>query len=586
VGRPLFRYLRRALTESKDWPRVLTLSGLLQVFGLALPLINGRLIDLVIPHNDGHMLLVLLVGLVTLIAFQFVTMFVRSHLLVNIRTILDAKMTLGFMDHMLSLPYAFFQRRQAGDLMMRLNSNAQIREILTSGVASGAIDGILVVAYLGLVIFMSPPVALVALCLVGAQAVVFFYFRKRQILLMSGMQQKQAEGDSQLVELLSGIETLKATGHEQRTAQRWSNVYVDIMNLTMGRGRMSAWTDALLHVVSVMSPFIILVVGTLEVMKGHLTLGAMMSVTAFANGFISPVSNLVATFWQFQLVGVYLARIEDVLSTPKEQTRADLRLAPKLTGRISLEGVSFRYGPKSPLVVRDVSLEVPPGRVVAIVGRSGSGKSTLASLLCGLYTPAAGTIRYDGMDLADLDLSSVRRQLGIVIQKPYVFGTSIRTNITMGDPDVPLDDVIAAARLAALHDEIAAMPLGYDTPLTAGGASLSGGQRQRIALARALLRRPSIMLLDEATSALDNVTERTVKDNLAGLGCTRVVIAHRLSTIRNADVILVMEDGRLVEQGTHAALLAARGAYQRLCQAEDGVASPAVDDRRLRLAAG
>ncbi len=567
LDKPLFAYLKRTVRETRDWSRILVLSLLLQVCGMALPLVNGRLVDRVIPRNDGHLLFVLMVGLVSLVFFEFLAMFTRTHLLLNLRTRLDARMTIGFLEHMLALPYAFFQRRPAGDLLMRLNANAQIREALTSGVMGGVIDGVLVLVYLVLLVLMSPLMALVAIALVASEGVLFLSLRNKQVALAAGSMQKQAENDSTMVEMLSGIETLKATGMELRAAQRWTNVYVDQMNLSMRRGRMGAWSDALLGVVSTLSPFILLLVGTMEVMKAHMTLGTMMSVLAFANGFIRPVSNLVSIFSQMQTVSVSIGRIEDVLSTPKEQEKKDLKVAPSLKGRVTLTDVSFRYGPKAPLVVQTVTVDIAPGQNVAIVGRSGSGKSTLASLLCGLYMPTSGRVAYDGMDLGGLDLASVRRKLGIVIQRPHVFGTSVRANITMNDPDVPLERVVEAAKAACIHDEIAKMPLGYDTPLTAGGASLSGGQRQRIALARALLRKPSIMLLDEATSALDNVTEKSVHDKLQAMGCTRIVIAHRLSTVRNADVILVMENGKLVERGKHEELMKRNGAYAKLVEA-------------------
>jgi ATP-binding cassette subfamily B protein len=272
-----------------------------------------------------------------------------------------------------------------------------------------------------------------------------------------------------------------------------------------------------------------------------------------------------------------MERINDVLDAPREQEGQSVAIAHRLTGRVRAEGVSFAYGgPLAPQVVKDVSLEVQPGQLVGIVGRSGSGKSTLACLLLGLYPPTSGRILFDGRDLVELDLRSLRGQIGIVTQRPYLFGGTIRQNIALSDPEMPFEMVVDAARLACIHDEIVAMPMGYDTPLIDGGVSLSGGQQQRIALARALAHRPTILLLDEATSDLDSVNERMAQHNISALGCTRIVIAHRLSTIVDADLILVMEDGRIAQRGTHAELLALPGPYREQVVAQLGAMSPDV----------
>jgi ATP-binding cassette subfamily B protein len=270
-----------------------------------------------------------------------------------------------------------------------------------------------------------------------------------------------------------------------------------------------------------------------------------------------------------QLLRSYMERINDVLDAPREQEGQRPALADRLTGRLEADGVSFAYGgPLAPAVVKDVSLEVQPGQQVGIVGRSGSGKSTLARLLLGLYAPTAGRILFDGQDLAGIDFRSLRSQIGIVTQRPYLFGSTIRQNIALNDPGMDYQAVVEAAERACIHDEIVAMPMGYDTPLVDAGASLSGGQQQRIALARALALRPTVLLLDEATSDLDSVTERRVQQNIRTLGCTRIVIAHRLSTIIDADLILVMEDGKIVQRGTHEKLMSVPGPYRELVLAQ------------------
>jgi ATP-binding cassette subfamily B protein len=245
-----------------------------------------------------------------------------------------------------------------------------------------------------------------------------------------------------------------------------------------------------------------------------------------------------------------------------------MQLASRLAGRIELDGVSFRYGPDQPDAVKSVSLTVEPGQKIALVGRTGSGKSTLAMLLLGLYEPAEGEIRYDGVPLRQLNHRVLRRQFGVVLQASPLLSGSIYQNIALNDPELSMSQAVDAARRAQIHDDIMRMPMRYETVLSEGGACLSGGQRQRVALARALVRRPAILLLDEATSHLDTVTEAAVDRELSDLCCTRIVIAQRLSTVVNADLILVLEQGEVVERGTHAELAALGGRYTRLVEAD------------------
>jgi ATP-binding cassette, subfamily B, bacterial len=302
----------------------------------------------------------------------------------------------------------------------------------------------------------------------------------------------------------------------------------------------------------------------------------MLAAAALAAGFLMPLATLIETALKLQILRSYMERINEVLDTPREQEGQQVTTAHRLSGRVTAEGVSFAYGPLAPAVLKNVSLEVQPGRQLGIVGRTGSGKSTLAHLLLGMYPPTSGRILFDGCDLAELELQSVRRQIGMVTQRPYLFGATIRQNIALSNPTMPYEMVVDAAKLACIHDEIIAMPMGYDTPLVDGGASLSGGQQQRLALARALAHRPTILLLDEATSDLDSVTERMVHHNLSTLGCTRIVIAHRLSTIADADLILVMEEGRIVQRGTHDELMALPGAYREQVVVQLGSSSPDI----------
>ncbi|HYI07735.1 MAG TPA: ABC transporter transmembrane domain-containing protein [Thermoanaerobaculia bacterium] len=558
------RYVRQLFRESSTLGRVLGTSVLLQLLALALPFLTGIVVDRVVPGRDVSLLTILALGLAGVAGFHFLFTLIRARLLLRLRVQLDSRMTLDFLDHLVDLPYAFFQQRSAGDLMARLNSNATVREILTSGALSGALDGMLVSLYLIIVLVVHPILGLIVLGLGALRVVLFLALRRQHQELMSRALQTEASSRSYQVEMLAGIETLKSLGAERRAVEHWSNLFADELNVALQRGRLSATFDSLLAALTTASPFVILVYGALEVIRGELTLGTMLAVSALAAGFFAPLSALVSTALQLQLLGSYFERIDDVLETPPEQERGAALERPRLAGRITLDRVSFRYSPTAPLVVDDVSLDIAAGSFVALVGPSGAGKTTLAHLMVGLYRPGAGRILYDGHDLAGLDLRAVRGQLGIVNQQPYLFGGSIASNLSLADPALPRDRLVEAARLAQIHDDIVAMPLGYDSMLGDGGLSVSGGQRQRLALARALVHRPAILLLDEATSSLDTATERRIQDELAALRCTRIVIAHRLSTVRAADVILVMDQGRVVERGRHDELLGRGGRYGEL----------------------
>jgi ATP-binding cassette subfamily B protein len=300
------------------------------------------------------------------------------------------------------------------------------------------------------------------------------------------------------------------------------------------------------------------------VLNGSVSLGTMLGMNALAIAFLEPLSYFIENSQQVQRVGAYLERIGDVMAT--EQERTATTPAPSLTGAVRVENVSFRYDKESPDVLKDISLEIQPGQKIALVGRTGSGKSTLAMVLLGMFEPTEGMIYFDGVALNEMDIRTLRAQCGVVLQESLLFQDSIRQNISFHDHHMDEHEIERAAALAEIHADIEAMPMGYETPLAQGGGGLSGGQRQRLALARALARHPKVLVLDEATSHLDMDTERRVHANLNELQMTQIIIAHRLSTVANADLILVLEEGKVIEQGNHHDLLAQGGYYASLVQ--------------------
>jgi ATP-binding cassette subfamily B protein len=560
----LRRYARELLSERKVFDRIVVISLLLRALALVLPLLTGVIVDQVVPRSDYNLLLVAGIAVVMMVGFNAVCEVMRAHLLMHLRTVLDVRSTLGFLDHLVKLPFRFFQQRSDGDLMMRLGSNGTVREMVTSKSLAALLDGTFVLLYGAIVFAVNAKLGFIVLVLVALELLVFVLARGRYMRLMAENLEKQAKSQSFLVQLLGGIETLKCSGVEQQAVEHWSNLYADELNIQLRRLVMDARVDALRMAIATLAPTLLLTIGAMSVMKGEMTLGTMLAMNSLAGSLFGPLAQLVESALDIQLAQPHIDRVDDVLETTPEQDAEVIRTAHEIRGEITTRDLSFRYGANMPLVVDGVSLDIPAGASVAIVGPSGSGKTTLLNLLAGLYQPTSGSVFYDGRRLADVDVRGVRRQVGFVPQHPYVFGASLRENIGLTRPDADLDRIMAAARVACLHEDILAMPMGYDTPVADGGASLSGGQRQRIALARAILRQPAVMFIDEGTSALDNATESRVIGNIERLRCTRITIAHRLTTIQNADVILVMVAGKLVEVGPHDHLMQRRGAYYDL----------------------
>ncbi len=558
----ILQYVRRA---PGTFAQILGVSLLLLVMGLALPVVTKVVVDEILPYSLWNLMPALAIGMGALWLSQTVATLLREWLIVRLRARIDLHQMLGFVEHLFALPYSYFEQRSTGDLLARVGSNEALREILSNQLISTVMDSSLVVFYL--IILLSQSLAFGLLTLgVGLLQVSFLLATNRRIGRLA-RRELAAFGKSQgrLGESLVGIVTLKASGAEQRALDRWSNVFFDHLNITLRYNYVSGSTSAFLTTVPVLGQLALLWVGATQVLNGSISLGTMVAFMALAGVFFAPLSSLVNSGQQFQLVGANLDRIRDVLEEEPEQEEAAGRgPAPRLSGEIRVRGVSFRYTGAGADALRAVDLTVHPGQRVAIVGASGSGKSTLGKLLLALYLPTEGEICYDGHSLETLPWREVRRQLGVVLQESVLFSGSIHSNIALSNPALGPERVIEAAKLAAIHEDIVAMPMGYDTLVSEGASALSGGQRQRLAIARAIAHRPTILVLDEATSHLDVETEQRVARNLRDLACTQVIMAHRLSTIRDADMIVVLDRGEIVERGTHAGLIRANGHYARL----------------------
>ncbi|MGV2885800.1 peptidase domain-containing ABC transporter [Paenibacillus taichungensis] len=571
-----FKDLIRSNKKYFVWTVLLALG--LQLVSVAFPFLMQVSIDAATSGEGYSLFPILITSIVLLTVFQIGFSYLKDMCIVRLQEVLDSQLTTSFVSHMLRLPYQYFEIRSRGDLMLRINSNTTIREILSQKMISTLINLFLIVVTLTYIVIQSRLIALTLLGIGLVQILVFVYTRSRFKKLTQTQIVAQSLAGSFMTEVLEGISTIKSLGIEEHTGEKWRALFKRQLATVKEKAIFQTRVNTVTNTLNFMSPMLILLVGLYQIMQGNMTLGMLVSFQSLAALFLGPLNSLALMLNEFVMADALLDRIHDVIQA-EESNKFKKKSTPalqavKLNGDIKIDQVNFRYTDYGEDVLKNINISIKAGQRVALVGKSGSGKSTLAKLLVGLYTPTQGNIYFDGLNAEELEQQEIRSQISIVLQDNFVFNNTVYDNIRLHAEESTTEDVMIAAKLADIHADIEKMPMKYNTLISEAGSNLSGGQKQRVALARALVSRPKILLLDEATSALDTVTEATIAHNLNMLKCTQIIIAHRLSTIRSADTIYVLDEGELVDAGTHDELIGRCERYNSLVYeqlAETGV---------------
>ncbi len=520
-------------------------------------LLLGFVVDNVIPFRDEGSLWLLGAFALVMVASYYAVSYLRSDLILWVEKRLDASLLSTVLAKLFTLPYSFFQGRPAGDLLVRFSSTAYVRDVLSGRLFPILIDLVFLVVYLAIVgshsiVYLG---LLIAFGLLQIGLIAGFSPRARR--LADHEVSEMSKTQSVMLDTLRGVESMKALGTEEESFFRWKTAFQRQLEVSVERTRVDNRLSAILESLGFITPVLVLLLGVTYVISGDLSLGAMLTVNALAASALVPIRSIGMNLQVLQTVRVHLDRLRDITDEAAEVVNEQLP-HHVFQGKVELESVDFRYGSEGEPALTGITLVIEPGQVVAIIGPSGSGKSTLARLVLGLHRPTAGRILFDDISMTNINLRSIRTSSGMVTQGNEAFSGSIESNIRVGRSGVTASDVRNAARVAAFDGDIAAMPLGYDTPLGESGLGLSGGQLQRLAIARAVAASPRLLVLDEATSHLDGPTEKIVARNLSEVSATRIVIAHRLSTVLDADKIVLILNGRIACSGTHDELLANR----------------------------
>ncbi|MGY2051719.1 type I secretion system permease/ATPase [Methylobacterium sp. JK268] len=536
---------------------VLVASFFIQVCALITPIFFQITIDKVLTHRGYSTLTLVAVGLVVLGLFHVILQYLRGYILTHTTSRIDVELGARLFEHLMRLPLGYFETRPAGQTVARVRELETIRSFLTGQALTSAIDIPFTLLFVAILYVYSPLLALIVTLSIPCYVLVAVLLRP--VLREQTIERfnRSAMSSQFLIESVVGIHTVKALAVEPTLRTQWEERLAAYVKTSFVAGLIASIGQNAIQYINKVTTALVLFFGAYAVMNGELTVGSLIAFNMIMGQVTAPILRLSQLWQDFQQVKVSIDRLGDVLNCPPETRAMGQAHLPPAKGQITVRNVTFRYQPGLPEVLRDVALDIPAGQVLGIVGPSGSGKSTFTKLLQRLYVPEKGQVLIDGVDIAQVDPSWLRRQIGVVLQENLLFNKTVFENIALANPGLSRAQVIQVARLAGADEFINRLPLGYDTPIEERGANLSGGQRQRLAIARALATNPRILILDEATSALDYESERIIQENMRHIvrGRTVVIIAHRLAAVRICDRIIALQDGRVVEDGTHRDLV-------------------------------
>ena len=552
--------------------QVLLGSFVVQLFGLVTPLFTQVILDKVLVNRTIATLDVLAFAFVVVAIFELLLNLSRNYIFIHTTNKIDAKLGAKLFKHLFQLYYVYFENRQVGNIVARVRELDRIREFITNKSVSVLIDAFFSTVFLAIMFVYSPKLTFISLGFLAIIGLIYVTITPELRLRLEEKFQMGAHSNSYLVESVTGVQTVKSLAIESSMFRKWEEKLGKYLKASFNLAIMGNFTGSICGFLQKAMTIAILYVGVMLVIENKLTIGQLIAFQMFSGQFSAPMLRLVGLWNEFQQTLLAVDRIGDILNSPVEIQSGNAITLNQVHGDIKIDNLSFRYNVDAPMVLNNINLEIKAGEKIGFVGRSGSGKSTITKLIQRLYYTTEGTIYIDGIDIRNINPVWLRTHIGIVLQENYLFSGTIRDNIALPRPNMPMEGIIQVAQIAGAHEFISKMPKGYDTEVGERGSSLSGGQRQRIAIARALISNPRILIFDEATSALDYESERIIRDNMAMIskGRTTIIIAHRLSTIKDCDKIVCFDNGYIVEVGTHEQLLSHDGYYKKLYEAQLG----------------